>query len=346
MKMECIYNLSYEELEKFFLDNGQKRYRAGQVFDWLYKKRVKSIDEMTNLNEESLTLLKDNFNFPKLKMVNKLESADGTVKYLYELKDGNLIESVIMKQKYGNSICVTSQVGCNMGCKFCASGLLKKQRDLEAGEIIAQIIESERDYNKRISHVVVMGIGEPFDNYDNTMRFVRNINDHKGLEIGARHITISTCGVVPKIKEFAHENLQVNLAISLHAPNNEIRNQIMPINRKYPVEVLIDAIKYYMKHSNRRITIEYILLRDLNDQKHHAQELARLLRGLNVYVNLIPYNEVFEAPFKQSNKDSILEFRQTLIDNKINAILREEHGSDIDAACGQLRSQTIKGGTV
>ncbi len=341
--MECIYNLTFEQLESFFVENGQKKYRAGQVFDWLYKKRVTSFDEMTNLNIESLNLIKEAFDFPVLKMVSKLESADGTVKYLYELKDGNLIESVIMKQKYGNSICVTSQVGCNMGCKFCASGLLKKIRNLDAGEIIAQIIESERDYNKRISHVVVMGIGEPFDNYENLMSFIKNINDHKGLEIGARHITVSTCGIVPKIKEFAGEKLQVNLALSLHAPNDEIRNQIMPINRKYPIKDLIDAIKYYMEKSNRRITIEYILLKDLNDQKEHALELAKLLRGLNVYVNLIPYNEVFEAPFKQSNKDTIIQFRQVLIDNKINAILREEHGSDIDAACGQLRSQTIKG---
>lgn len=341
--MNNIYNVTYKELVNFFLENKEKKYRASQTFDWLYKKRIKSFVEMTNLNDESLNLLKENFYFPVLKMVHKQESKDGTVKYLYELKDGNLIESVIMRQRYGNSICVTSQVGCNMGCKFCASGLLKKSRNLDAGEMISQIIESERDFQERISHVVVMGIGEPFDNYENLMTFLNNINDHKGLEIGARHITVSTCGIVPKIIEFADENLQVNLAISLHAPTDEIRNEIMPINRKYPLKDLVEAIKYYMTKSSRRITIEYILLRDLNDRKRHAIQLANLLRGLNVYVNLIPYNAVFEAPFKKSLPNTIKEFQKTLLDNNINAILREELGSDIEAACGQLRSQTIKG---
>lgn len=343
--MNNIYNITYEELVQFFLDNNEKKYRASQTFDWLYKKRVKSFAEMTNLNDNSLNLLKENFYFPILKKIKKQESKDGTVKYLYELKDGNLIESVIMRQKYGNSICVTSQVGCNMGCKFCASGVLKKVRNLDAGEMIGQIIASEEDFKDRISHIVVMGIGEPFDNYENLMRFLHNVNDHRGLEIGARHITVSTCGIVPKIKEFADENLQVNLAISLHAPNDEIRNKIMPINRKYPLAEIVEAIRYYMSKSNRRITIEYILLRNLNDQKSHAIELANLLKDLNVYVNLIPYNDVFEAPFKKSLPNVIKEFQQTLIDNNINTILREELGGDIEAACGQLRSQEIKGET-
>lgn len=343
--MNNIYNITYEELVQFFLENNEKKYRASQAFDWLYKKRIKSFTEMTNLNDKSLKLLEDNFYFPILKRIQKQESKDGTVKYLYELKDGNLIEAVIMRQKYGNSICVTSQVGCNMGCKFCASGVLRKVRNLDAGEMISQIIASEEDFEDRISHIVVMGIGEPFDNYENLMRFLSNVNDHRGLEIGARHITVSTCGIVPKIKEFADENLQVNLAISLHAPTNEVRNKIMPINKKYPLEEIVGAIKYYMSKSNRRITIEYILLRDLNDRQYHALQLAKLLEGLNVYVNLIPYNEVFEAPFKKSLPNRIREFQQTLLDNNINAILREELGGDIEAACGQLRSQTIKGET-
>lgn len=341
--MKNIYDITFTELESFFLKNKQKKYRATQTFDWLYKQQVESFEKMKNLNSECISLLKENFYFPDLIMVNKQESIDGTVKYLYKLNDGNLIETVIMRQKYGNSICVTSQVGCNMGCLFCASGKLKKIRNLEAGEMIAQIIKSQKDFNERISHVVIMGIGEPFDNYDNTMRFLRNINDHKALEIGARHITVSTCGIVPKIKEFADENLQVNLAISLHASNDTIRSQIMPINRKYKIRDVIDAIKYYINKTNRRVTIEYILLKGINDQKEHAIELVNLLRGLNVYVNLIPYNEIAEMSFKQSSNNTLKEFHETLLNNKINAIFRAELGSDINAACGQLRSQTIKG---
>lgn len=341
--MKNIYDLTFNEMENFFLINNEKKFRATQTFKWLYKEKVRSFMEMHNLNDNSIELLKNNFYFPTLTMANKQISKDGTVKYLYKLNDGNLIETVIMKQKYGNSICVTSQIGCNMGCLFCASGQLKRIRNLEAGEMISQIIESERDFKKRISHVVVMGIGEPFDNYDNTMRFIKNINDHQGLEIGARHITISTCGLVPKIKEFADENLQVNLAISLHASNDTIRNKIMPINKKYNLTHVIQAIKYYMSRSNRRITIEYILLKGINDQKEHALELVELLKGLNVYVNLIPYNEVIGAPFKQSSNLVLREFHQILLENNINAIFRQELGSDIEAACGQLRSQTIKG---
>ena len=341
--MKNIYDITFSELETFFLNNGEKKYRASQTFLWLYEKRVKSFFEMNNLNDESLKLLTDNFSFPILTMINKQVSEDGTVKYLYKLKDGNYIETVIMRQNYGNSICVTSQVGCNMGCKFCASGKLKKIRDLEAGEMIAQVIESERDFAEKISNIVVMGIGEPFDNYDNTMRFIKNANHHKGLNIGARHITASTCGLVPKIKEFSEEKLQVNLAISLHASNDKLRDEIMPINRKYKLKDVVDAIKYYMTKSNRRITIEYILLKDINDQKEHAIELANVLKGLNVYVNLIPYNEIVEVSYKKSSTETLKNFQQTLIDNKINAIFRQELGSDIDAACGQLRSKTVKG---
>lgn len=341
--MKNIYDITFTELESFFIKNNQKKFRATQAFDWLYKQQVESFEEMKNLNNECISMLKESFYFPVLTRINRQESIDGTVKYLYKLNDGNLIESVIMRQKYGNSICVTSQVGCNMGCLFCASGKLKKIRNLEAGEMVAQIIKSQKDFNERISHVVVMGIGEPFDNYDNTMRFLRNINNHKSLEIGARHITVSTCGIVPKIKEFADENLQVNLAISLHASNDTIRSQIMPINKKYKITEVIDAIKYYINKTNRRVTIEYILLKGINDQKEHAIELVNILRGLNVYVNLIPYNEIKEMSFKQSSVNTLKEFHETLLNNKINAIFRTELGSDINAACGQLRSQTIKG---
>ena len=280
--MTNIYDVKLIELEDFFITNNQKRFRAEQVFDWIYKKKVTTFEEMSNLSKDVIDLLNANFEIKTLEKVIESKSVDGTVKYLYGLKDGNLIETVLMNHDYGYSICVTSQVGCNMGCRFCASGILKKKRNLSAGEIMSQIIETERAFGKRISYVVVMGIGEPFDNYENLMTFLENANASKGLEIGARHITVSTCGIVPKIKEYADEQLQINLAISLHAPNNEIRNQLMPINKAYPVEEVVQAIKYYMTKTNRRITIEYILIDELNDRKEHALELLKLLKGLKV----------------------------------------------------------------
>ncbi len=338
-EMINIYDFTYEKLVNYLIENNEKKYRASQIFDWLYKKRVTDFDLMTNLNESTLNLLKNTTYFGKLIKEVESVSVDGTVKYLFELEDGNLIETVVMSHNYGYSVCVTSQVGCNMGCKFCASGLLKKKRNLTTGEMISQILEAENLFKKRISHVVVMGIGEPFDNYDNLMAFLENINSHRGLEIGARHITVSTCGIVPKIKQYADEQLQINLAISLHAPNNEVRNKIMPINKAHPVEEVIDAIKYYMTKTNRRITIEYILIKGLNDKEEHALELANLLKNLNVYVNLIPYNVVFEQPYERSERETMDIFFQTLINNKINATLRKEQGHDINAACGQLRSK-------
>ncbi len=338
-----IYDYTHQMLTEYLLSIGEKKYRANQIFEWLYKKRVKSFEEMTNLSDNFINRLKKDFYFSKLELVLKQKSVDKTVKYLYKLEDGNLIEAVVMSHNYGYSICITSQVGCNMGCKFCASGLLKKQRNLTAGEMLNQVITTEENFGERISHIVVMGIGEPFDNYENLMCFLDNANNHKGLEIGARHITVSTCGIAPKIKEYANHQFQINLAISLHAPNNKIRNVIMPINKKYPIETVIDAIKYYMTKTNRRITIEYIMIKDLNDKVVHALELAALLKDLNVYVNLIPYNEVLEAPYKRSTKEDMNLFLKTLKENNINATLRKEQGHDIDAACGQLRSQKMKG---
>ncbi len=338
-----IYDYTHTMLTEYLLSIGEKKYRANQIFEWLYKKRVKNFEEMTNLSDNLINKLKEDFYFSKLELILKQESIDKTVKYLYKLEDGNLIEAVVMSHNYGYSICITSQVGCNMGCRFCASGLLKKQRNLTAGEMLSQVITTEENFGERISHIVVMGIGEPFDNYENLMRFLDNANNHKGLEIGARHITVSTCGLANKIKEYADEKLQINLAISLHASNNEIRNEIMPINKKYPIETIIEAIKYYMTKTNRRITIEYIMIKDLNDKVIHAKELAELLRDLNVYVNLIPYNEVLEAPYKRSSKENMSLFLKTLKENGINSTLRKEQGHDIDAACGQLRSQKMKG---
>jgi len=336
-----IYNLTYEELVEFLSKNGHKKFRADQIWNWLYKQKVATFREMTNLPEELLVLLEETYKIQALELVLKHTSADGTIKALYSLHDGHLIESVLMQHHYGNSICVTTQVGCNIGCSFCASGLLKKKRDLTAGEIIAQIIETERILKERIAYVVVMGIGEPFDNYEQLMRFLTTVNHPKGLEIGARHITVSTSGIVPKIKEYAHMGLQVNLAISLHAPNNEIRTKLMKINQRYPVEEVIGAIKYYLSVANRRVTIEYILIDGINDMPEVAEELSRVLRGLNVYVNLIPYNEVLEAPYKRSASQTMNTFYDILSKNKIQVTLRKEQGHDINAACGQLRSQHI-----
>lgn len=340
--MNDIYSVSFDELESFFLKNGQKRYRASQVFDWIYKKRVDSFAQMTNLNDELQSLLSDNFFFSSLTNITELKSVDGTIKYLYQLNDGNYIESVVMRHHYGNSLCITTQIGCNMGCGFCASGILKKKRNLDVGEMINQVIQTEKHLDEKISHIVVMGIGEPFDNYDNLLKFLMIANDHKAFEIGARHMTVSTCGIVPKIKEFALERLQVNLAISLHGPTNDIRDKLMPINKKYPIEELIKALKYYSKKTNRRATIEYILLKQINDQEIHALALAKLLKGLNIYVNLIPYNEVSEAPYQRSSLKQMNSFFQVLKQNNINATLRKEQGHDINAACGQLRSKTMK----
>ncbi len=297
---------------------------------------------MTNVKKSFIEQLKNDFSLDLLEVVTHQVSSDGTQKFLFRLHDGNLIESVLMNNEYGYSICVTTQVGCNMGCVFCASGMKKKLRNLETAEIVMQLLTVEKVTGIKITHIVIMGIGEPFDNYDNVTRFMKIVNYPLGLEIGARHITVSTSGLIPKIKEFADFDLQVNLAISLHAPNNDIRNNIMAVNKSYPIEDLIDAIKYYIDKTNRRVTIEYILLKDINDSRANANELADLLHGLNVYVNLIPYNEVIEKPYKRSTKESMQAFFDQLKKRRINVQLRREQGGDIDAACGQLRSKQMK----
>jgi 23S rRNA (adenine2503-C2)-methyltransferase len=295
--------------------------------------------------------LNENFIMNPLQQVVVQESADGTVKYLFKLPDGMMIETVLMRQSYGLSVCVTTQVGCNMGCTFCASGILKKERDVTAGEIVAQIMLVQkyfdaRGLDERVSHVVVMGIGEPFENYANLMDFLHIINNDNGLAIGARHITVSTCGFNPKkIRDFAHEDLQINLAISLHAPNNELRSSLMRINRSAPLKKLFEAIDYYTETTNRRVTYEYIMLSGVNDTPQIAQELANWIKPRNklAYVNLIPYNPVAEyIKYKRSSKDNVLKFYDVLKKNGINCVIRQEHGTDIDAACGQLRSKNIK----
>ncbi len=336
--MESIYNITINELEDFLVNNEEKKYRASQIMDWLYIKRVTSFSKMSNLSKDLINKLEDNFFFDKIEIIKKQEDKDVS-KFLFKMEDGNLIEAVLMEHDYGNSLCVSSQVGCNMSCRFCESGRLKKIRNLTASEMVLQIMKVEEVIQKRISHVVVMGIGEPFDNFDNLVHFITIVNYPKGINLGSRHITVSTCGVVPKIYEFAKLPFQVNLAISLHAPNNEIRDKIMPINKIYKVEKLIKAIKDYVEVTNRRVTFEYIMLKDINDSKENALELASLLRGINCYVNLIPYNETENISFKRTEKEKILAFYDILKKEKINVTIRREFGSKIDAACGQLRAK-------
>lgn len=337
--MKNIYDLTLDDLKKYFISIGLKPFRAIQVYEWLYRFHVRSFDLMTNIKKEVIEHLKQDFEIKLYEVVDHQKSADGTEKFLFRLQDGNLIESVLMRHNYGTSICVTSEVGCNMGCAFCASGMKKKLRNLSAGEMVLQLESVYEVIKEKISHIVVMGIGEPFDNYQNVINFLHIVNEPHGLEIGSRHISVSTCGLVPMIYEYAKEDLQSNLAISLHAPNNEIRDQIMPINKAYRIEELVKAISDYIIATNRRVTIEYILIDGLNDSIKCANELVDLLHGLNVYINLIPYNEVKEKLFKRSKKEQMRKFYDTLKKRSMNVTLRLEQGADIDAACGQLRSK-------
>ena len=333
-----IYNLTREEMEEYFISHGSKKFHADQLFSWLYEKRISSVSEITDIKKDMLEQLASDFSFSKLKLVTVERDVD-VCKYLFELSDGEHIEAVLMRHDYGNSVCVSSQVGCNMGCRFCESGRRKRVRNLETYEMVTQLLMIEEDLGERISHVVVMGIGEPFDNYDNLLRFLTIINHPKGLSIGARHITVSTCGIVPKILEFSEFPLQINLAISLHAPNNELRNKIMPINKAYPLEKLIPALELYLKKTNRRITFEYIMLAGVNDSLECALELVKLVGHLNCYVNLIPYNETNNLEFKRSNTVQIMKFYDILKKNRLGVTIRREFGSKISAACGQLRSK-------
>lgn len=350
MNTSSIYGFTLNQLIAWLEERGHRKSRALQVWDWLYRKRVHSFADMNDIKPEVLALLEEHFVMETLTEQVKQQSADGTVKFLFKLADGNLIETVLMRHKFGLSVCVTTQVGCNIGCSFCASGLLKKSRDLTSAEIVEQIMKvqfhlDQAGQEEQVSHIVVMGIGEPFDNFTNVSNFIRTVKDHKGLAIGPRRITVSTSGLADKIIEFADSDLQVNLAISLHAPNNELRTRIMKINRAIPIEQLMEAIDYYLAKSNRKVTLEYILLRDVNDGTEHAQELAELIgdRRSGVTVNLIPYNPVDEhGQYQRSRKESILAFYDVMKKQKINCSVRLEHGTDIDAACGQLRSKQIK----
>ncbi|CAM4031678.1 23S rRNA (adenine(2503)-C(2))-methyltransferase RlmN [Paenibacillus alkaliterrae] len=350
MNISSIYGLTLEQLTAWLNEHGHKKSRAAQVWDWLYRKRVTAFSDMVDINKDCIQLLSDHFVIQTLHENLKQESADGTIKFLFHLQDGNLIETVLMRHKFGLSVCVTTQVGCNIGCSFCASGLLAKSRDLSSGEIVEQIMKvqlhlDQAGKDERVSHIVVMGIGEPFDNFENMTDFINVVKDHKGLAIGARHITVSTSGLAGKIVEFADSDLNVNLAVSLHAPNNELRTRIMKINRAIPIEKLMQSIDYYLEKTNRRITLEYILLKDVNDRMEHALELADLVgdRRQLVNVNLIPYNPVDEhSQYQRSEQESIRLFYDTLKKQGVSCSVRLEHGTDIDAACGQLRSKQMK----
>lgn len=335
--MRNIYDYTLKELEEYFVAIGDKKFRATQIYDFLYKKRTDNVEMFSNISKNIKIHLRDNFSFEKIKLIIKQEEKD-VKKFLFELIDGQRIESVVMYHDYGISICVSSQVGCNMGCRFCESGRLKKVRNLEAYEIVQQILVIEEEIQTRITHVVVMGIGEPFDNYDNLMRFVKIINEGKGIGLGSRHITISTCGLIPGIEKFMEEEEQVNLAISLHAPNDKIRKQIMPIANVYDMNSLFNVIRKYIRKTNRRVTMEYIMLDSINDSNECAIELANRLKGLNCYVNLIPYNETENIMYKRTKNAQIMKFYDILKKNNINVTIRKEFGSKVDAACGQLRA--------
>lgn len=340
--MKNIKDYDLEDLKAIFVEElNEKSYRAEQVFKWLYVEKVNTFEEMTNISLELRKKLKENFELTMYKIKTKQSSKDGTKKYLLELKDGNAVETVLMEYKYGKTICVSTQVGCKMGCKFCASTGLPFVRSLTSAEIVEQILIIEKDENIRISNIVFMGIGEPFDNYENVINAIRILNNQKGLSIGARHISISTSGLVPYIYKLADENIQCSLSISLHCTDNKKRSELMPINRKYNIEELLKACKYYIEKTNRRISFEYALISGENDTTKDADGLIKLLKGILCYVNLIPVNKIENEPFKKTNDKNILKFRDYLNENGINATVRRELGSDIDAACGQLRRKSV-----
>ena len=342
MLKQNIKNYNLEELQEEIINLGEKKYRAEQIFNWIYKENVTSFDQMVNLPLTLRDKLKEKFDLHIFKIITKQESKDGTKKYLFDILDGNAIETVLMQYKHGYSICVSSQVGCKMGCKFCASTGIKFARNLEPGEIVEQIQAVERDASVTVSNVVFMGIGEPLDNFQNVLKAVELINNQKGINIGARHISISTSGIVPKIYELADKNMQCTLSISLHSASNKKRSEMMPINNVYNIQELIKACKYYIKKTNRRISFEYALAKENNDNLDDAKDLVKLLKGMLCHVNLIPINKIEGGKFKKSTNENIIKFRDYLNEHGIVATIRRELGSDIDAACGQLRKKEVK----
>ena len=335
--MKNIKDYNIEELKKEFLEIGEKPFRAEQVFRWIYKENVESFDDMTNISIELRKKLEEEFTLNTFKIIQKQESSDGTKKYLFDVLDGNAIETVLMKYHHGYSLCVSSQIGCKMGCRFCASTGIPFIRNLTSGEIVEQILAVQRDENIKISNVVFMGIGEPLDNFDNVINAIGILNNPKGLNIGARHISISTSGLVPKIYDLADMNLQCTLSISLHATNDEKRSGMMPVNNSYNIEELLKACRYYIDKTNKRISFEYALAKDNNDNLDDAKDLVKLLKGMICHVNLIPINKIQNGKYDKSSNEQIIKFRDYLNSHGIVATIRRELGKDIDAACGQLR---------
>ena len=341
-----IKNYDLDNLKEELKSLGEKPFRAEQIFRWLYQEKVNSFEEMTNLSIELRKKLEENYSLGLFKIVHKLESVDGTKKYLFDLQDENknLIETVLMQYHHGYTICVSSQIGCKMGCKFCASTGIPFSRDLEAGEIVEQLLTIEKDNNIKISNIVFMGIGEPLDNFENVMEAINILNNPKGINIGARHISISTSGIVPKIYELADRKMQCTLSVSLHSSNNKTRSSMMPVNNVYPIEELMKACKYYIEKTNKRISFEYALAKDNNDNLTDAKELVKLLHGMLAHVNLIPINKIEDGKYTKSTNENIIKFRDYLNDHGIVATIRRELGADISAACGQLRRQNLRVG--
>lgn len=339
--MKNIKDYNLDDLKEELKNLGEKPYRAEQIFKWLYDEKVKSFDEMTNLSKDLREKLEQEYIMCNFNILKKQQSKDGTIKYLFDVLDGNAIESVVMKYHHGNTLCVSSQIGCKMGCKFCASTGIAFIRNLTSGEIVEQIIAAEQDTGEKISNVVFMGIGEPLDNYDNVVKAIRIINNPKGLNIGARHISVSTSGLVPMIYKLAEENIQCTLSISLHATTNEKRSAMMPVNDAYPIEELLQACKDYIAKTNRRVSFEYALAKDNNDNLEDAKALVKLLKGMLCHVNLIPINKIENGKYDKSSNENIMKFRDYLNEHGIVATIRRELGSDIDAACGQLRRKSL-----
>ena len=338
-----LKSLTLQELEEVIEELGEKKFRAKQIYGWIHQKLIQDLDEMVNVPKKLREQLKEKLGFSPIKELERLVSnIDGTSKFIFALQDGSVIESVLMKYKHGNSVCVSSQVGCRMGCRFCASTLDGLSRNLLPSEILDQIYYIQRATKERVSNIVLMGTGEPFDNYENVMRFLDLVTNENGLNLSQRNITISTCGLVPKIKQFADRKMQCNLAISLHSPTDEMRKELMPIAKRYTIDEILEACQYFFEQTGRRITFEYSLVAGVNDKPEHAKILTKRIKNLNCHVNLIPVNPIKERDYKQSNVDSIMEFKVMLERNHINATVRREMGRDIQAACGQLRRKYTK----
>lgn len=338
MAKEDLKSMSLEELQGFMANIGEAKFRAKQVFEWIHKKQADSFSDMTNLSKNLREKLEKEAKLSYARILEKrVSKQDGTTKYLFALENDNIIESVLMRYGYGNAVCISTQVGCRMGCTFCASTLDGVERNLTAGEMLSQIYEIQKDTGERVSSVVLMGSGEPLDNYDNVIKFIKLLNDKDGLNIGQRHITLSTCGLIEKIYKLADECLQITLAVSLHAPNDEIRNKIMPVSKKNDMDRLLEACKYYSDTTKRRITFEYAMISGVNDSLDCAKELSERLRNMLCHINLIPVNDVKERNYKKSSGETVERFAEFLNSKGIETTVRRKLGSDINAACGQLR---------